>query len=294
MSEDFNAVQAQLVAEFRDNQGKVGGMFEGWPLIVLTTTGARSGLRRSTLLGRLEIDGDLVVVASAAGAPKHPAWYHNIRHNPMVTIETGTETYQAMAAIPPGEQRDRLFDAVIERAPGFADYQAKTTRVLPVVVLHRVEEGADRVKGMGDYIVEVHDWLRQELKSLRDQIDAGTELQRAPQELAQEMRTHCLNFCSALKRHHTGEDTVAFAMLAAQFPALAPALAKLGEEHVAVQRLQEEIQRLVDGYVPGESDPAVVRDELDRLGAELEAHYEYEERTVVTALNALAEAPTLG
>jgi deazaflavin-dependent oxidoreductase (nitroreductase family) len=127
-------------------------MFEGWTLAVLTTVGAKSGLPRMSLLRYLEIDGKSVVVASAMGAPTHPAWYHNIRHNPMVTVETGTETYAAIAAIPPGDERDKLFDKVLDVAPGFADYQAKTTRVIPVMVLHRVEPepGAERVKGMGD------------------------------------------------------------------------------------------------------------------------------------------------
>jgi hypothetical protein len=149
------------------------------------------------------------------GAPAHPAWYHNIRKNPMVTVETGTETYQAIAAIPPGDERDKLFDKVIDEAPGFADHQAKTTRVIPVVVLHRVEPepGAERVKRMGDWLVEIHDWLRQELNGLRRQVDKvidgsadSATIEPKPPDLGQAMRTHCLNFCGALKRHHTGED----------------------------------------------------------------------------------------
>jgi deazaflavin-dependent oxidoreductase (nitroreductase family) len=254
-------------------------------------------------LGYLEIDGKPIVVASAMGAPTHPAWYHNIRHNPMVTVETGTETYAAIAAIPPGNERDKLFDKVLDEAPGFADHQAKTTRVIPIVVLHRVEPepGAERVKGMGDWLVEVHDWLRQELNGLRRQVDkvldatAGSvTIERTPPDLGQQMRTHCLNFCVALQRHHTGEDAATFPMLARQFPALAAALTKLGEEHAVVARLQEEIRQLVEGYVPGESDPARLRDDLERLASELEAHFAYEEQTVVTALNATAPAPTFG
>lgn len=298
MNEDFDIAgfQRQLIAEFRDNGGKLSGMVEGWRLVLLNTVGARTGKHRTSLLGYCEIGGKDVVVASAMGAPNHPAWYHNIRKNPMVTVETGTETYEAIAGIPQGMERDELFSRVLGLAPGFAEYQAKTTRVLPVVVLHRVGSGLDRVKGMGDWLVEVHDWLRQELAELRRQADEvvnGTadSFDRIPPDLGQEMRAHCLTFCGALKRHHTGEDMATFPMLARQFPALEPALTKLGAEHAVVARLQTEIQQLVDGYVPGDSDPVRLRDELDRLASELEAHFEDEEQTVVTALNATAPAP---
>jgi deazaflavin-dependent oxidoreductase (nitroreductase family) len=293
---DIAGFQRGLITEFRDNGGKLSGMFEGWRLVLLNTVGARSGQHRTSLLGYLEIGGKGIVVASAMGAANHPAWYHNIRKNPMVTVETGAETYEAIAGIPQGQERDGLFSQVLDEAPGFAEHQAKTTREIPVVVLHRVGSELDRVKGMGDWLVEVHDWLREELAELRRQADKvvdGTagSIERTPPDLGQEMRVHCLNFCGALKRHHTGEDMATFPMLARQFPALAPALAKLGAEHVVVARLQTEIQQLVDGYVPGESDPVRLRDELDRLASELETHFAYEEQTVVTALNATAPAP---
>jgi deazaflavin-dependent oxidoreductase (nitroreductase family) len=216
----------------------------------------------------LDIDGRLVVVASAMGSPKHPAWYHNIRHNPLVTVETGTETFEAMAAFPP--DRDAVFAEIVAREPGFAAYQAKTTRVLPVVELHRLEA----VRRMGDWLVEVHDWLRAELRELRN---GGS----------QRLSTRCSGFCAALTRHHTGEGAAIFPMLAARFPALAPALDELGEDHVVVARLQEEIQRLVDE----ETDPARLRTEFDRLASALDDHFAYEERTIVTALNALLPAP---
>ncbi|WP_410674829.1 nitroreductase/quinone reductase family protein [Amycolatopsis sp. cmx-4-68] len=105
-------------------------------LIMLTTTGARTGREHRVPLGPLHIDGRLFVIASAMGAPNHPAWYHNLRRNPQVTVETGTEVFAARAALPP--DRDRLFAAAVEQAPGFADYQARTSRVLPVVELHRL------------------------------------------------------------------------------------------------------------------------------------------------------------
>ncbi|OXM46784.1 nitroreductase/quinone reductase family protein [Amycolatopsis alba] len=275
----------QVIEEFRRNKGKLGGMFEGWKLILLTTIGAKSGERRTNPLGCLEIDGKTVVVASNMGAPRHPGWYHNIRRDHRVTIETGTESYEAIAAVPPAAEREALFAKVIAEEPGFAEYQAKTTRELPVVILHRID---DRMRGMGDFLVEVHDWLREELKTLRAGVDDLVSGRAASLTMEKSLRAHCVSFCEALTKHHTGEDMGAFPMLAQRFPALAPALTKLGEDHVVVATLQKRIRELVEGYVHGQSDPARLRDDFDELAEKLEAHFAYEERTVVTVLNVTA------
>jgi iron-sulfur cluster repair protein YtfE (RIC family) len=108
------------------------------------------------------------------------------------------------------------------------------------------------------------------------------------------LRAHCVSFCEALTKHHTGEDMGAFPMLAQRFPALAPVLTKLGEDHVVVAGLQKRIRGLVEGYVHGEGDPVRLRDDLDALASRLEAHFAYEEETVVAALNVTAPAPDLG
>ncbi|MFI5606244.1 nitroreductase family deazaflavin-dependent oxidoreductase [Amycolatopsis sp. NPDC051903] len=144
---DATAFQRQVIAEFRANNGKLTGLFEGWSLVVLTTIGARTGRRRETLLGRLEVDGNAVVVASANGSDHHPAWYHNLRKNPVVTVETGEDTYRAVASVPEGAARDELFGRVVREAPGYADYQAKTARRIPVVILNRIDPdpGEERV-----------------------------------------------------------------------------------------------------------------------------------------------------
>ncbi|MFI6302350.1 nitroreductase/quinone reductase family protein [Amycolatopsis thailandensis] len=279
---DFND---QVISEFRQNKGKLGGMFAGWRLILLTTTGAKSGERRTNPLGHLEIDGKTVVVASNMGAPRHPGWYHNIRHDHRVTIETGTESYEAIAAIPPAAERDTLFAKVVAEDPGFAEYQAKTTRELPVVILHRID---DRVRGLGDFLVEVHEWLREELKTVRAGVEDLVAGRADSLTLEKSLRAHCVSFCEALTKHHTGEDMGAFPMLAQRFPALAPVLTKLGEDHVVVATSQKRIRELVEGYVHGESDPIRLRDDFDELAGKLEAHFAYEERTVVTALNVTA------
>jgi deazaflavin-dependent oxidoreductase (nitroreductase family) len=130
--DDFNS---KVISEFRATGGKVGGPFEGAPMVLLTTTGARSGARRTTPLVYLP-DGDRIVVfASKAGAPTNPDWYHNLRANPDVTVEVGGETKQLRAVEVTGEERDRLFEEQKRRMPGFADYEQKTTRVIPVVAL---------------------------------------------------------------------------------------------------------------------------------------------------------------
>ncbi|WP_340683562.1 nitroreductase/quinone reductase family protein [Amycolatopsis coloradensis] len=275
----------QVIEEFRRSKGKLGGMFEGWQLILLTTIGAKSGERRTNPLGYLEIDGKIVVVASNMGAPAHPGWYHNIRRDHRVTIETGIETYEAVAAVPPAAERDALFAKIVAAEPGFAEYQAKTTRVLPVVILHRID---DRVRGLGDFLVEVHDWLREELKTLRAGVDDLVAGRADTLFMEKSLRAHCVSFCEALTEHHTGEDMGAFPMLAQRFPALAPVLTELGEDHVVVADLQKRIRKLVEGYVHGESDPVRLRDEFDALAGTLEAHFAHEERTLVAALNVTA------
>jgi deazaflavin-dependent oxidoreductase (nitroreductase family) len=133
---DFNE---QIINEFRANAGKVGGPFEGAPMTLLTTTGAKSGKKRTTPLVYLA-DGDrMYVIASMGGAPTNPAWYHNLVADPRVTVEQGTDTYEADAVVLQGEERDRVFAAQVAVMPGFGEYQAKTTRVIPVIELQRVE-----------------------------------------------------------------------------------------------------------------------------------------------------------
>jgi deazaflavin-dependent oxidoreductase (nitroreductase family) len=132
---DFNKA---IIEEFRANEGRVGGPFEGAPVLLLTSTGARSGKQRTTPVVYLA-DGDrMVIFASMGGAPKNPAWYHNLRANPHATVEVGAETVGVNAVVTEGEERDRLFDRQADRFPQFADYAQKTTRQIPVIALERV------------------------------------------------------------------------------------------------------------------------------------------------------------
>jgi deazaflavin-dependent oxidoreductase (nitroreductase family) len=127
----------QIIQEFRENDGKVGGVFEGTGVLLLTTTGAKSGLSRLTALAYFPIDGAMVVVGSRGGAPKHPAWVHNLRATPEVRVEVGTESFEATAREAKGAERDALFDAVVSLSPNFGVYQSKTTRTFPVFTLKR-------------------------------------------------------------------------------------------------------------------------------------------------------------
>lgn len=133
--EDFNE---KLIAEFRANGGQVTGIFAGRPLLLLTTTGRKSGAPRTMPLV-YSTDGDrLVVIASKGGAPTNPDWYYNLVANPEVTVELGAETFQARATVAEGAERERLYDQQAATMPAFAEYKQKTTREIPVVVLERV------------------------------------------------------------------------------------------------------------------------------------------------------------
>ena len=131
---DFNR---KIIEEFRANGGETFGPFKGRPLLLLTTTGARSGEQRTTPLVYTRDGDDFVIIASMGGAPKHPLWFINLRANPDATLEIGSEKFAARASIAEGPERDRLYAAQAATMPAFNDYQQKTTRQIPVVVLER-------------------------------------------------------------------------------------------------------------------------------------------------------------
>jgi len=130
--EEFNR---GVIEEFRANDGKVGGPFEGAPVLLLTTVGAKSGERRTTPVMYLPDGERMVIFASLGGAPNNPAWYHNLVANPSTTVEVGPDTVAVEAVVTSGEERDLLFERQAELYPQFADYAQKTTRQIPVVAL---------------------------------------------------------------------------------------------------------------------------------------------------------------
>lgn len=138
-----NEWNATIIEEFRKNGGRVGGNFEGAPVLLLHTKGAKSGQARLNPMMYLEEDGRRYVFASKAGADTSPDWYHNLVAQPSVTVEAATgdgdgiESYSATAVPLTGDERDRIYAEQAQRYPGFAEYQEKTSRVIPVVELRR-------------------------------------------------------------------------------------------------------------------------------------------------------------
>ena len=126
-----------FVAEFRANGGVVSGELEGFQFLLLTTTGAKSGKQRTTPLAYIPLEGKILIVASKGGALTHPAWYWNLVKHPQVTVELGSEKYSAQAVELEGDERDRLYAEVAGKVPTFAEYQARTDRVIPLFELKR-------------------------------------------------------------------------------------------------------------------------------------------------------------
>jgi deazaflavin-dependent oxidoreductase (nitroreductase family) len=136
---DVRETNRRVIEEFRANDGVLGPPFSGGKLLLLTTTGARSGRRYTTPMMFVgQDDGRLMVIASNIGAPSHPDWYRNLAANPRVTVEVGAETFDATATTAAGEERARLWAGLIESHPFFADHQAKTSREIPLVLLERL------------------------------------------------------------------------------------------------------------------------------------------------------------
>ncbi|NMH95996.1 nitroreductase family deazaflavin-dependent oxidoreductase [Pseudonocardia acidicola] len=127
----------QIIEEFRANGGKVGGQFAGAPMILIHHIGAKSGTVRVNPLVYFP-DGDrFVIVASKAGAPTNPDWYHNLKAHPRIDVEVGTQTFPVDVQEATGEEREVLWKRIVEQMPGFGDYQANTSRRIPVLVLTR-------------------------------------------------------------------------------------------------------------------------------------------------------------
>lgn len=276
MPNDFNQ---PVIDEFRANRGRMSGYFEGARLLLLTTTGARTGTPHTTPVGYLPDNGDRVlVIASAAGSARHPDWFHNLVAHPQVTVESGSFTYEARAVVLAGEERDEVFARAVEADPGWAAYQEKTTRVIPVVALHSLARGGPgtiNATSFGEAIKVVHDAFRRELSLIRKELTSATST--ATTTLGAQLRVNCLTFCQGLHNHHTGEDTMLFPRIAEQHPTATPALTRLREEHERIAALVEKLRETLTST----TDPAAVRTEVERLTTALEAHLTYEEEELI-------------
>jgi deazaflavin-dependent oxidoreductase (nitroreductase family) len=136
-AEMVKAFNKNIVDEFRTNDGKVSGQFADANLLLLTTTGAKSRQTRVSPLAYFRVDGKLIIIGSFAGAPMNPAWVHNLRANPRAHVEVGADAFDVTARELPPVERGELFPKVTAVAPGFAEYQAKTARVIPLFELQR-------------------------------------------------------------------------------------------------------------------------------------------------------------
>jgi deazaflavin-dependent oxidoreductase (nitroreductase family) len=132
---ETNDWNARIIEEFRENGGEVGGQFKGAPLLLLHSLGAKSGAERVNPMMYQELPRGVAVFASYAGNPHNPAWYHNVVANPAVSIEIGTATQHAVARVATGEERERIWSKQKADYPGFADYERKTSREIPVIIL---------------------------------------------------------------------------------------------------------------------------------------------------------------
>lgn len=134
---DMNDFNQQIIDEFRASKGRVGGGFEGAPMVLVHHTGAKSGTERVTPLMYQALDGSWAIFASKGGAPDNPAWFHNLKANPDTIVEIGEDTIDVRARVAEGDERDTIWTKQKRDFPNFAEYEQNTDRVIPVVVLER-------------------------------------------------------------------------------------------------------------------------------------------------------------
>ncbi|MFF1354795.1 nitroreductase/quinone reductase family protein [Streptomyces sp. NPDC058297] len=280
MPNDFNQ---HVIDEFRAHRGRLSGPFEGGRVLLLTTTGARSGAAHTTPVGFLPDGGERVlVIASAGGSPRHPDWFHNLVAIPRVSVEDGVFTYEAEAEVLTGAERDAVFARAVERDPGWAEYQAKTSRVIPVVALRAIASGPPNVTGAtswGDGLKAVHDGIRRELGLIRK------EIAESGPGLGAQLRVNCLTLCKGLHNHHAGEDAALFPFIGSRHPELGAVLELMREEHERIAALLARLQETVSA---DDTDPRRVLPEVERLTDELERHLLHEEEQLIPLLDAAA------
>ncbi|WP_324801124.1 nitroreductase/quinone reductase family protein [Streptomyces cyaneofuscatus] len=287
-----SAFQQSVIDEFRANAGKVGGPFAGSDLLLLTTTGARTGRPHTTPLGLVRHGERVLVVGSNLGAPHHPDWYHNLLAHPAVQVELGDQEFETVALPAEGATRDELFARVVAEAPGYAEYQAVTDRVLPVVVLHLPDpqEPAPAITSLAGKLTEVHTWLRGQLAQVYAETEAHFAARAAHRGagappspgLGLQIRQRCLAFCQALEFHHTSEDGHMFPAMEGYHPHLRPVFDRLREEHRSLAAVQSALAALLAGVAI--ADPDRFRAELTRMSDQLTEHLDYEEAEILPLL----------
>jgi deazaflavin-dependent oxidoreductase (nitroreductase family) len=287
----------RIIKEFRENGGKVGGMFEGAPMVLLTTEGRKTVKPHTTPTIYYEDGARYLVFASNLGRPENPDWYKNIVANSQVTMEIGTEDggvkKLATRGVPlAGEERDRFYELQSSLRPAFREYQEKTTRVIPVVALYPLDLSQDSARNrmVGEQLVLHHNQLRARLAGIREEIagDLGETpggTGGSPADLLTQLRQHCLRFCYGLQMHHIREDG-SFTAFEEQFPDLVPVITKLREEHVVIEKELASLEALLEELASGgQQDIERLRAEVERVVSGLEEHFAYEEEHLLPAVN---------
>ncbi|MFK4083769.1 nitroreductase/quinone reductase family protein [Kribbella sp. NPDC020789] len=263
-----------LITEFRANDGRLSGPFAGGRMLLLTTTGRRSGNAHTAVLAYYPDNARVLVVGSAGGAGKHPDWYLNLLAHPEVTVETGLFTYQADAVPLAGTERDETFARLVEANPGWGDYQAGTTRTIPVIALTQQQIGPPGGGGsLADLLIRIHTAFRRELALIRGEVaTSGTA------GVGAQLRVNCLTLCRGLHHHHTGESNGIFPALLQQHPELADEVAVLQAEHDQLAVHLAELEKLLSTPQPD------LLPEVDRIVALLTAHLDREEAALLSYL----------
>jgi deazaflavin-dependent oxidoreductase (nitroreductase family) len=269
-----NPYTDSLIAEFRANNGKLSGPFADARMLLLTTIGRRSGQPHTAVVAYYPDRDRVLVVGSAGGSDKHPDWYLNLLANPEVTVETGLFTYQADAVPLAGAERDEIFARLVEANAGWGEYQAGTTRTIPVIALTQKQIGPPRGGGsFADLLVRIHTAFRHELALIRNEVaTSGTA------GIGAQLRVNCLTLCQGLHHHHTGESGGIFPALLQQHPELADEIAVLQSEHDQLAVHLEELKKLLTTPQPD------LLPEIDRIVALLTAHLDREEAALLSYL----------
>jgi deazaflavin-dependent oxidoreductase (nitroreductase family) len=289
---DFNQ---RVIDEFRASGGIVGGIFQGTPLILITTEGRLSHRPRVTPVTYLRDGGRYLIFGSNLGRPAHPGWYHNLLARPQVTMETGTgdghvRTLSARAAVLNGTERDRLYQRQCAISPAFADYRERTSRTIPVVALYPLDlsQDSERNRLIGEQLIAHHTDLRTWLSGIRAQLaaahDGGTARDSAgpgAPDLAAQLRRHCLSYCHGLELHHIRENGT-FTAFEQQFPHLAPVITRLRSEHRTMAEALAGLETLL--AATGSGDIGEVLAALDKAATGLEEHFAYEEEHLLPVL----------
>jgi deazaflavin-dependent oxidoreductase (nitroreductase family) len=286
---DFNQ---RVISEFRANGGAVGGMFEGTPLILITTEGRHSHRPRTNPVTCLRDGGRYLIFGSNLGRPAHPGWYFNLLASPQVTMEIGTgdghvRALSARAAVLSGAERDRLYQRQSAISPAFRDYQEKTARTIPVVALYPLDlsQDSDRTRLIGEQLIAHHNSLRAQLGRIRAQVTAvlaggpgNSDAGLPGPDLAAQLRQHCLSYCYGLELHHIREDG-AFSAFEQQYPHLIPVIGRLRSEHRTMARALASLETLLTAPAPATAtgDTGEILAALDEAITGLEEHFAYEE-----------------